>query len=201
MPVRIVQEWTRPVGTAPRPEGGPLPWDMAHHGVVGSIEGSLTNLYIHEDVVDTMRSRSMESALRRREDMGLLLGDWAQDPEGKPYSVVMDLLTGPLEASPVAVRFKVEGLIEVAKGLDDLDYPYVIVGWYHTHLDMGCFMSERDIQTQRGGFPHPHQLAVVVDPMRGEAAAFANSEEGPGSRWAVMGSYSDWEGVEREDRK
>ena len=130
--------------------------------------------------------------------MGLLLGDWALDPNDTPYAVAMDLLTGPLESGPASVRFKREGLVEVARGLDALAYPYVIVGWYHTHLGLGCFLSERDIRTQRGGFPHQHQVAVVIDPVRGEAAAFANSSEGPGTVRAVMASYREWEGVDRQ---
>jgi proteasome lid subunit RPN8/RPN11 len=181
------------VGTALRPRGGPLPWQIIHDGVVGDIEEHKTRLFLHSDVVGKIERRSKESALRRREDMGLLLGERAKDLEGDEYAVAMDLLTGPLDASPVSVRFKMEGLIQVAQGLDDLDYPYVIVGWYHTHLDLGCFLSDKDMKTQRGGFPHPHQVAVVVDPMRGEAGAFANGTDGPGSLWAVMESYDGWE--------
>ncbi|MCK4971287.1 MAG: hypothetical protein KAS77_12180 [Thermoplasmata archaeon] len=179
--------------------GGPLPWEIAHHGVVGNIEESKPRLYLAEKVVDDMGRRSREGAIRRREDMGLLLGDWAMDAEDDPYAVAMDLLTGSLEASPVAVKFKLEGLMKVAHDLDDLEYPYVIVGWYHTHLDLGCFLSDKDIKTQVGGFPHPHQVAVIVDPMRKEAAAFANGPGRPGSIWAVMESYTEWEGVERQE--
>jgi hypothetical protein len=197
MPVRIVSERTRPVGRAPRPIGGPLPWEIAHHGAVGNIEESKPRLYLAGKVVDEMSRRSREGAIRRREDMGLLLGDWALDGNDEPYAVAMDLLTGPLDAGPVSVRFKLEGLIKVAQDLDDLEYPYIIVGWYHTHLDLGCFLSDKDIKTQEGGFPHPHQVAVVVDPMREQAAAFANGTEGAGSIWAVMESYTQWGGVER----
>lgn len=198
MPVRIVRTWTRPVGRAPRPVGGPLPWEIAHHGVVGNIEESKPRLYLAEKVVDDIDRRSREGAIRRREDMGLLLGDWAMDDEEDSYAVAMDLLTGSLEASPVAVKFKLEGLMKVAHDLDDLEYPYVIVGWYHTHLDLGCFLSDKDKKTQEGGFPHTHQVAVVVDPMRKEAAAFANRPGSPGSIWAVMESYTEWGGVERQ---
>jgi hypothetical protein len=127
MPVKVVREWTRPVGRAPRPVGGPLPWGIAHHGVVGNIEESKPRLYLSEKVVDEMNRRSREGAIRRREDMGLLLGDWALDADNDPYAVAMDLLTGPLDASPVAVKFKLEGLMKVAHDLDDLKYPYVIV--------------------------------------------------------------------------
>jgi len=199
MPVKVVREWTRPVGRAPRPVGGPLPWEIAHHGVVGNIEEIKPRLYLAEGVVEDIHRRSREGAVRRHEDMGLLLGDWALDANDDPYAVAMDLLTGPLDASPVAVKFKLEGLMKVARDLDDLEYPYVIVGWYHTHLDLGCFLSDRDIKTQKGGFPHTHQVAVVVDPMRKQAAAYANKPGEPGSIWAVMESYTEWAGLERQE--
>jgi proteasome lid subunit RPN8/RPN11 len=151
-------------------------------------------LYIHGDVQDRMRRRSREGALRQEEDLGLLVGDWARDGEGLVYSVAWDLLTGPTEASPVSVRYTPEGLAAVARGLDGQRGEYVIVGWYHTHLDLGVFMSERDLRTQRGGFPHVHQVALVVDPMRGQAAAFGNGPDGPGKEPCRFSAYEDWEG-------
>ncbi|NIP33389.1 MAG: hypothetical protein GWN18_00540, partial [Thermoplasmata archaeon] len=98
-----------------------------------------------------METRSREGALRRHEDLGVLVGDFARDGEGRVFSVVWDMLTGPLEASPVSVRYTPDGLVEVAKGLEAQELDYVIVGWYHTHLDLGVFMSGRDLRTQRGG--------------------------------------------------
>jgi proteasome lid subunit RPN8/RPN11 len=154
-------------------------------------------LYVHVDVQQTMHRRSREGALRRREDLGLLVGDWALDGDGQVYSVAWDLLTGPTEASPVSVRYSPEGLEAVARGLDGQDRDYVVVGWYHTHLDLGAFMSGRDLRTQLGGFPHGHQVAVVVDPVRGQAAAFGNGPEGPGTEPCRFSTYDGWEGDPR----
>jgi proteasome lid subunit RPN8/RPN11 len=183
-----VKEWTRPERTAPRPETGPdLPWRLEVPAE------SLPRLYIHTEVVATIARRAHEGALRRHEDLGLLIGDWARDLEGEVYAVAREMPTGPLETSPVSVRFKPEGLTQVARELDGQEMPYVVVGWYHTHLDLGVFMSDRDMQTQRGGFPHAHQVAVVVDPMRDLAGAFANGPKGPGTEPCIMASYQTWE--------
>jgi proteasome lid subunit RPN8/RPN11 len=126
--------------------------------------------------------------------MALLIGDWARDEEGRVYAVAWDMPTGPLEASPVSVRFTPDGLVQVAKELHGQDRPYVVVGWYHSHLDLGVFMSDRDIRTQRGGFPHHHQVALVVDPMRGLACAFANGPLGPGTEPCRFASFQEWDG-------
>lgn len=156
-------------------------------------------MYIHEDVIANIASRAKEGALRRREDMALLIGDWARDEEGRIYAVAWDMPTGPLEASPVSVRFKPEGLVQVARELEGQDRPYLVVGWYHTHLDLGVFMSDRDLRTQRGGFPHDHQVALVVDPMRGRAGAFANGRMGPGTEPCRFASFDVWEAGPRGD--
>jgi proteasome lid subunit RPN8/RPN11 len=165
-----------------------LGWEVA-----GPREGPI-RLYLQADVQAKMLLGSREGALRRREDMGILVGDWARDEDGRIYAVAWDLMTGPLEASPVSVRYTHEGLTEVAKGLEAQERDYVIVGWYHSHLDLGVFMSDRDLRTQRGAFPHAHQVAVVVDPMREVAGAFANGPTGPGTEPCRFVAYQEWEG-------
>ena len=169
-------------------EGPDPPWDLSPASI-----DSVPSLYLHVEVIATIARRAQEGALRRREDMSLLIGDWARDEEGRIYAVAWDLPTGPLEASPVSVRFTPEGLNQVARELDSQDRAYVIVGWYHSHLDLGVFMSDRDLRTQRGGFPHPHQVALVIDPMRSKAGAFANGPAGPGTVAARFGSFDRWD--------
>lgn len=189
-PARVVKEWQRPELTAPRPREGPQPpWRSEGEG---SGEGT-PRLYVHVDTLANIAIRAQEGALRRREDMALLIGDWARDEEGRVYAVAWDMPTGPLEASPVSVRFTPEGLVQVARELNGQDRPYVVVGWYHSHLDLGVFMSDRDLRTQRGGFPHLHQVALVVDPMRGLAGAFANGQLGPGTEPCRFASYQEWD--------
>lgn len=53
-----------------------------------------------------------------------------------------------------------------------------IVGWYHTHPDFGCFLSEYDRFIQENFFTTQGHLALVVDPIRGEIGWFATSKDG-----------------------
>jgi proteasome lid subunit RPN8/RPN11 len=48
----------------------------------------------------------------------------------------------------------------------------VVVGWFHSHPDLGAFFSGTDRRTQAGFFHHPFSLGWVVDPVRGEQAWF-----------------------------
>lgn len=48
-----------------------------------------------------------------------------------------------------------------------------IVGWYHTHPSFGLFLSQYDEFIQRNFFSEPGQVALVIDPIAGELAWFA----------------------------
>ena len=191
--VRIVEEWPRRVRTLDRPVGGgELPWRPAPWRGDDRPDRPV-ELYLLEPVAEELAKRAAASADEGREDLALLAGDWALDGEGVAYSVAMDVPTGPLEASSSSVRFSEEGLSEVARTLSRLAYPYVLVGWYHTHLGLGPFMSDRDLRTQRACFPHDHQHALVLDPLEGTAAAFGNGPDGHGASRSVVASVARWD--------
>ena len=48
----------------------------------------------------------------------------------------------------------------------------VIVGWYHSHPDIGAFFSATDRQTQAAFFTQAWSLGWVIDPVRAEQAWF-----------------------------
>jgi proteasome lid subunit RPN8/RPN11 len=47
-----------------------------------------------------------------------------------------------------------------------------VVGWYHSHPDLGVFFSGTDRRTQRAFFNNPHSLGLVIDPIRHEEKWF-----------------------------
>ncbi len=52
----------------------------------------------------------------------------------------------------------------------------MVVGWYHSHPDLGAFFSGTDGATQRAFFGHPYSVGWVIDPFRREHAVFTGSE-------------------------
>ena len=48
----------------------------------------------------------------------------------------------------------------------------VVVGWFHSHPDIGAFFSGTDRRTQAGFFAHPFSIGWVIDPVRREQAWF-----------------------------
>ena len=51
-----------------------------------------------------------------------------------------------------------------------------IVGWYHSHPNIGVFMSGTDMRTQRAFFYHPWCVSIVYDPVRDEIGCFLGEE-------------------------
>ena len=57
-----------------------------------------------------------------------------------------------------------------------LDAGLAVVGWVHSHPDLGAFFSGTDRRTQRAFFARPWQFGWVVDPVRREQAWFRGAE-------------------------
>ena len=51
-----------------------------------------------------------------------------------------------------------------------------IVGWYHSHPNLGAFFSGTDRNTQRSFFNHPYSVGLVIDPLRDEKAWFVGPD-------------------------
>lgn len=57
-----------------------------------------------------------------------------------------------------------------------MDAGYVVVGWVHSHPNLGAFFSGTDRKTQRAFFASPWQLGLCVDPVREQSAWFFGAE-------------------------
>lgn len=51
-----------------------------------------------------------------------------------------------------------------------------VVGWYHSHPNLGAFFSGTDRKTQKDFFNHPYSLGLVIDPIRNEEKIFIGSD-------------------------
>lgn len=71
---------------------------------------------------------------------------------------------------------------------EQLQNGLMVVGWYHSHPNLGVFFSGTDRATQSAFFNHPYALGLVVDPIRKERKCFFGgaSEELPDEAMLVM---------------
>ncbi len=128
------------------------------------------DFYIKEEALKKMVLHCYEMAKERKEAMGFLIGDvkyWDRE-----YSVVYDIATTSLDASPFYVRFDREAFENLFDKLDEIEYEYILIGWYHSHLGYTSFMSSIDLETQKKYFNQPFHAAIVLDPIAKDMKAF-----------------------------
>jgi proteasome lid subunit RPN8/RPN11 len=108
-----------------------------------------------------------------REQGGILFGNAYEDPQKGIYVKIVNAIPAPNTfGSKVHLQFTAktwQGIMDYAKEI----YPYEnIVGWYHSHPNIGVFMSHTDMKTQESFFYHPWCLSIVYDPVRHEIGFF-----------------------------
>ncbi|MDQ2807649.1 MAG: hypothetical protein M3Z04_12185, partial [Chloroflexota bacterium] len=65
----------------------------------------------------------------------------------------------------------------------------VVVGWYHSHPNIGVFLSAVDLNTQATHFGVPWQIAIVIDPVRLEIGAFNGQAGTPCPLYIIPSSH------------
>ena len=126
-------------------------------------------VYIHEDILNQVKDLCKNSD---KEIFGYLIGlilKW----ENKRYIIIKDQIY--IKNAVKSNKFKtsqIEGTAgDFEKKFQKLkfnrnDEDLRVVGWWHSHIGLGSFLSATDIHTQEYFFPEPYQVALVVDPIR-----------------------------------
>ncbi|MBM4248575.1 MAG: hypothetical protein FJ149_03925 [Euryarchaeota archaeon] len=159
---KIIKEIRRAVEARPPPEAIQLDgvdlaeWDLTDDWV---------ELYISHNCFQKMVNHCNAYRDEAMEVMGLLLGDVFQW-RNRIYTVAEDTVAADVEDSTAtSVRFGNRGLDEVARALDEMEYEYLIVGWYHSHPGFTTFLSDKDLETQKKNFSKPFHATIVIDPV------------------------------------
>ena len=173
-PPKIVKEIRKPVEPRPPPDfpqfdGVDLSeWDLSDEAV---------ELYISFSCFQKMIDHCIARMGEQEEVMGLILGDVFQW-KNRIYTVAEDTVAADAEDSTAtSVRFGSTGLDEVARALDEVDYEYLIVGWYHSHPGFTTFLSEKDLETQKKNFNKPFHATIVIDPVNRQFRSYKVIED------------------------
>jgi proteasome lid subunit RPN8/RPN11 len=110
---------------------------------------------------------------------GLLLGNVYMDASAfevpQPRLIEVTHTVGAKHFSGTAVSLEMgTGVWDDARPL--LDEGLAVVGWYHSHPNLGAFFSGTDRKTQRALFREQYHLGLVVDPVRNEWRLFRGPE-------------------------
>ncbi|MCL4202181.1 MAG: Mov34/MPN/PAD-1 family protein [Pirellulaceae bacterium] len=135
--------------------------------------------------VDLDAMRDMENHARsdtRVELGGVLLGGQYEDESGQPYVVIQDTLRARhYESSKGSFKFTHDTWADFTSRRDEFPAELQMVGWYHTHPDWGVFLSGMDMFICDHFFNRPLDVALVIDPCRGERGWFQWTGD-PGQR-------------------
>ena len=118
---------------------------------------------IHENAIASMPN----------ETGGFLLGQVAFDSRKQLWHLEVDeaVPVEPLTQDPVHFTFSWRDVDRVRSYRETSQK--ALLGWYHTHPDLGIFLSETDLEkTHRVLFAEPFQVALVYDPVRHRAGYF-----------------------------
>jgi proteasome lid subunit RPN8/RPN11 len=127
----------------------------------------LTQLHVYT----SMHEHAMASL--PNETGGFLLGHVWFDPRKRSWHVEIDeaMPVQPLSQDPAHFTFTWRDVDRVRTHRETAQK--ALVGWYHTHPDLGIFLSETDLErTHRVLFAEPFQVALVYDPVRHRAGYF-----------------------------
>lgn len=81
--------------------------------------------------------------------------------------------SGDFDTSPVSLKMNSEVWTQASVMIDT---DKIIVGWYHSHPNLGVFFSGTDRYTQRHFFNYPYNVGLVIDPIRNEEKYFIGGE-------------------------
>ncbi|GEM_PF-2438749 len=142
------------------------------------ISNEVRQVYIKEDALADLKSHLASNL--RVEQGGILLGNAYRDPE---YQIYVEITASVAAPATIGTGAHLEFTPDSWQGIMDYaraEHPQEnIVGWYHSHPNLGVFMSGTDMNTQRKFFYHPWCLSIVCDPVRKQIRYFLGQEAVP----------------------
>ena len=155
---------SQPPGSQPHDSTDVQPRSIVLHGAkpaLGQVRVAMSQLSLRQ--IEGHATRDLT-----RELGGVLLGEVGNDEEGNNVNVRASLPVRTADHGPVHFTFTADSWAQLhedrVRRYPDLD----IVGWYHTHPNLGVFYSADDVVVHQAAFVMPWQVGLVYDPVRGE---------------------------------
>jgi proteasome lid subunit RPN8/RPN11 len=103
---------------------------------------------------------------------GALLGYVYRSGNETFVEIVAALPAASHDHGPVHFTFTADAWSQLHREREHHYPELTIVGWFHTHPDLGVFFSADDVVVHSAAFVLPWHVALVVDPVRGEGCFF-----------------------------
>jgi proteasome lid subunit RPN8/RPN11 len=162
-PEQALKGTLRPAAPSPETGSTATPSTIRHGSEPGlsQVRVAMTQLSLRQIEGHAIRDLSRELG-------GVLLGEKGRDDEGYYVKVRATLPVRTADHGPAHFTFTADAWAQLhqerSQRYPDLD----IVGWYHTHPNLGVFYSADDVVVHTAAFVMPWQVGLVYDPVRGE---------------------------------
>ncbi len=138
------------------------------HGAVPSADEPV--IVLHQSAVQQINAHAQSNV--GTELGGALLGQAYRYREGTIIEVKAALPAVSGDHGPVHFTFAADSWSKLQQDRA-AHYPNLdIIGWFHTHPDLGVFYSADDVVVHSAAFTLPWHVGLVVDPIRHEASFF-----------------------------
>lgn len=150
-------------------------------------------IFVRQSALDAIHTHVTSDL--KNEVGGFLIGETSRLPAGQIASILgvevdhnqsTELLVIEIEnvlpakhtaSTPIRVEFSQDTFVTFHNERE-VQFPgKKVLGWYHTHPNIGIFLSNDDLFIYRY-FTNTDQVALVVDPVRGEAGFFKRQRHG-----------------------
>ncbi|MDS1345194.1 Mov34/MPN/PAD-1 family protein [Planktothrix agardhii] len=139
------------------------------------LENQFSKVYIKQGALETLEDHLASNL--RVEQGGILFGNAYQDPNYGIYVEINVAIPAPATVgSGVHLEFTSDSWQDIISYARSQHPQENIVGWYHSHPNLGVFMSGTDMNTQRAFFYHPWCLSIVRDPVRNSTGYFLGEQ-------------------------
>jgi len=111
---------------------------------------------------------------------GWLIGSWKKDQStGEEYIIVERCLPAVGDRRGSAfITFTQDSQVAMFDVMEEKYPDKDLVGWYHSHPKMSVFLSGHDLFLHQSFFPHPWQVALVIEPHSNTAGFFVRDWDG-----------------------
>lgn len=140
-------------------------------------------IFVRRSVLEKIQAHLQNNV--QVEQGGLVLGQAFVDMAlGATFLVVHDALPA-LDGieTPTFFGYTTASWQTLTPQLQQMDADWTLLGSYHSHPDMGVFLSATDLDTQEDVFSADWQLALVIDPVRDEIGFFVGKDGQPCADW------------------
>lgn len=146
----------------------PLRDDCVMHGE-DPLAGAEPNVVVTQAAVRQIQAHCQSNL--GAEVGGVLLGEAYQYNNQIYVEIAAAIPAINADHGPVHFTFTADVWRQIHR--DREQYPDLdVVGWFHTHPDLGVFFSADDEVVHAAAFTQPWHVALVVDPVRHEASFF-----------------------------